>query len=79
MASGIQSRFGRAERRAADAHSGFALRAVWNHNLPCEDLAMVEQCNHEEVIDNYVCECGEPAVACEDCDACLCDCHGEIE
>ena len=37
---------------------------------------MAEQlCEHEEVIDNVVCVCGEPSFACEDCDKCLCDCH----
>ena len=34
-----------------------------------------ERCNHEEVMDNYICECGKPAHACEICDECLCACH----
>ena len=41
---------------------------------------MVDQelCLHEEVMDTNICECGEPACACEDCGKCLCECHVDI-
>ena len=35
------------------------------------------KCEHPEIIDTAVCECGSPALACEHCDFCLCDCHPE--
>ena len=34
-----------------------------------------ETCTHSSIIDTNICECGEPACACDDCGKCLCQCH----